>query len=142
MPVRFFQVPLKTMPRAGGQAELTPPKPLRDLAFEYVVVQHGGKEAIVRVEAPEAELKALEKEKDLERLTPAQMRKLRDGYAKPVLKRKLVPQPLSDRDEAAADAGAAEAEPQVEVVEQTVQTVRSGFYLIDVPIVAEEAASQ
>jgi hypothetical protein len=136
MPVRFFQIPLTVRPQRPGTAELIPPKPLREMPFDFVLVRQGGEEAIVRVEAPEAELKALEKAKEVQRLTLSQMKKLRDSYSTPALKKRRFHAQHIASEEPTAAGEQGRPQSQLEVVEQTVQTVRSGFYLIDVPVSA------
>jgi hypothetical protein len=137
MPVKFFQISLTVTSRSGGAAELIPPKPLRELTFEFVLVRQGGEEAIVRVEASEAELKEVEKAKGVKRLTPSQMKKLRDSYPAPALKRKLTMQPTTIGEGTITDNERGVPK-RAEMIEQTVQTVRSGFYMIDVPLALEQ----
>ena len=142
MPAAFFRVPLSVQPTSGGMAELVVPEALRDLAYHFVLVKEGGDEGIVRVEAPEAELKRLDKEGGYDRLTSKQLETVRRGYPPPKLKTRYRPRPQAETlSPQAGDAGEAALAAAYEVdaegnpVIDTVQTVRAGFYLLDVPVI-------
>ncbi len=124
----LFQVTVSVKPKVGGQAELTPAKSLKGVEYRFVAVKEGGDEAIVMVEGPEAELKALEKDKHCRKLTPKQADTLRHSYPALKVKKKFRLQP---------SGGRYETDENGQPIVDTIQTVRSGFYLIDVPVVSE-----
>jgi hypothetical protein len=165
MPVAFFQVPLSVQPKSGGTAEILVPEVLRDLNYGFVIVKEGAEEGIVRVDASETDLKKITGEANCTRLDLASMKALYESYPKPKLKQQYqtkaptpqplpataaIPRPPQVAGEAMepppsqppqAEVGGNIPGQQFETDDQgnpvliTLQTVRSGFYLIDVPIV-------
>jgi len=165
MPVAFFQVPLSVQPKSGGTAEILVPEVLRDLNYGFVIVKEGAEEGIVRVDASETDLKKITGEANCTRLDLASLKALYESYPKPKLKQQYqtkaptpqplpataaIPRPPQVAGEAMepppsqppqAEVGGNIPGQQFETDDQgnpvliTLQTVRSGFYLIDVPIV-------
>ena len=136
MPMAYFKVPLTVRQEGAREAALVPPKVLAGLNYRFVVVKDGGEEAIVRVDEPSSALAKVEKDKRCTRLTRKQLDTVRSGYPPPKLKERYRPQPSA---EATAGAGAAvgvfELDNRGAAIVDVVQTVRSGLYLIDVPVV-------
>jgi hypothetical protein len=132
MPVAFFRTTL-SLQVAGGQAQLLAPEALRGLDYQIVIARDGG-EAIVRVEAPAKTLEQIAEDQAFTRLAPKEAEKLRESYPPPRLKRRYR---LAPPDETGVEHHALDAEgnPLVE----TVQTVRAGFHLVDLPLTAEGA---
>jgi len=165
MPVAFFQVPLSVQPKSGGTAEILVPEVLRDLNYGFVIVKEGAEEGIDRVDVSETDLKKITGEANCTRLDLASMKALYESYPKPKLKQQYqtkaptpqplpataaIPRPPQVAGEAMepppsqppqAEVGGNIPGQQFETDDQgnpvliTLQTVRSGFYLIDVPIV-------
>lgn len=135
MPVAFFQVTLTVKAKRGGEAELVPPKVLQDMDYQFVIVKEGGAEGIVQIEASETKLKEVGGDKECKLLTARQKEKLQESYPLPKLKKKYR---TRSQDQAAGEVasvgGAFEVDEQGQPIVDTLQTVRSGFYLIDVPI--------
>jgi hypothetical protein len=129
----FFQVGVSVEPLAHGQAHLTPVKALKGLNYRFVAVKEGGDEAIVVVEGSDAELKALEKDKSCRKLTPKQAASLRQAYPALKLKKKF----RASAPGVTPVSGPFETDEHGKPIVDTVQTVRSGFYLIDVPLESE-----
>ena len=136
MPVAFFQIPLSVQPGESGYAGLVPPQAVAGLNYRFVIVKEGGEEAIVQIDAPDAELKQVAADAKCKKLTAKQMEALRKSYPPPKLKRKLrAPVQSRETGEAAAKGPPAVDQPD-SMLTNTFQTVRSGFYLIDVPVLA------
>jgi hypothetical protein len=127
----LFQVVTSVKPKAGGEAELVLPEALAGVARRFVAVKEGGEEAILTVNGSAAELKALAQDEHCRKLTPEQADTLRESYPAPKVKKKYRPRSAG----AAPEGGQFETDDQGRIVD-TIQTVRSGFYLIDVPIEA------
>lgn len=127
MATAYFQVQLSVQPTEGGEAQLVLPKVLDALEHQFILVKEGGEEGLIQVEASTAELRKVEKDKHCNKLSKAELDALKNAYPAPKLKQKFHPL-LEDEQEG------------TEVVDlndrpiDTLQTVRSGFYLIDVPI--------
>ena len=89
-------------------------------------------------ESQEAVFNEIEKEKGCKRLTARQVQAVRKSYAEPKLKEKF-----RMRSQVQRPGAPAEGEDLYEIDEKgnrvldTFQTVRSGFYLIDVPVLSE-----
>jgi hypothetical protein len=125
----YFRVQLALQTLNGGRATLDVPPALRAVPHGFVLVNGGGAEAIVRVEQTESVLKMLAHETHCTRLTPKQLEETRARYAAPSVKQRYRPV-----DAAQPSKGYATDKHGQPIVE-TVQTVRSGIYLIDVPVV-------
>jgi len=139
MTMAYFQVDLSVKPGSGGQAELVLPKALKGLDYQFIIVKDGGQEGIIKFEAPAEAIKKLEKHKQCKKLTTKQMEKLMDSYLPPRTKKKY-------REKVEIVEGEGEAVSAVKVFEldqkgqqiiDTVQTVRAGFYMIDVPLLVK-----
>lgn len=130
MTTAFFQVQLSVQPKAGGDAEFILPKVFEGLDYQFVLVKDGGKEGLVKLDASAAQIKTVEKSKQCKKLSKAELESLKKAYPTPKLKQQYHLLPVAEDDE--------DAQPAVEDLESrpidTLQTVRSGFYLIDVPI--------
>ena len=139
MATAYLQVPLTVQPK-GGSAELVPPEAVQNLNYHFVAVKDGGTEAIIRLEEPSAVVKEVEQNEDCKKLTAKQVEAVRKSYPSPKLKqqyRVMQRVEMADQDDARDVQPAADEEPIVD----TIQTVRAGFYLIDVPVVAESDES-
>lgn len=139
MPVAYYQIPLSLQPTGGGQAQLAVPAALHDLSYQFVIVKDGGEEGIVRVDEPKATLDALAKNEGITKLTEKQMTELRAGYPPPRLKERyrLVAAPVAETTGDGSDGVTVEQvalDEQGQQMLETIQTVRAGFYLIDVPV--------
>ena len=134
MPVAFFQVRLSVRPE-GGSAALVPPTVVRDLGYQVVAVKEGGGEGIIRLEEPETVLRKVASHRDCTRLTPKSREELQQSYPPPKLKQRYrEPAAGAEAAESGAEGGQPVPAAAGEPVLETVQTVRSGFYLIDVPL--------
>lgn len=133
MAVEFFQVELTVQPKAGGEAELVVPNVLQGLNYQFILVEDGGKKGILKLDASEAEIKKIEENKNCKKLAESQMKKLKQSYPVPKLKQKYRPQ-TQKASETATASSSFFVDEQGDLVVDTWQTVRSGFYLIDVPI--------
>jgi hypothetical protein len=134
MPVVHFQVKLSVRPGSGGEAKLVLPDMLQDKPYQFVILKAGGEEAIVRVEAPDAVLKEIGKDPGIRKLTSQQAAGLQKSYPRPALKRKYRMQ-TPDPKAASGDLPMTyEVDANGQPIIDTYQTVRSGFYLIDVPV--------
>lgn len=137
MPVEFFQVKLSVQAK-GTSADLVPPKILQDLNYRFIIVKEGGTEGILRIEATAAALKKIEKDKDCQKLTEKQAKERKESYPKPKLKQKYrVKTQPQEGEESGVGANLYEVDEQGKNIVDTFQTVRSGFHLIDVPILVE-----
>ena len=128
MATAYFQVQLSVQPTEGGEAKLVVPKVLNALEHQFILVQEGGEEGLIQVEASTTELRKLEKDKHCKKLSKADLDALKNTYSTPKLKQKF--HSLSESEEGEAEVSDPDNRPI-----DTLQTVRSGFYLIDVPIV-------
>jgi hypothetical protein len=135
MPVAFFQVKLSIKPIGGGQANLVVPKVLRDQHYHFVVVKDGGEEAIIQIEAPKDTLDDIGKDKACTKLTAKQADTLRESYPPARLKQLFRSAAPGASGPAVLSAEEYAADDQGHRIVDTIQTVRSGFYLIDVPVV-------
>jgi hypothetical protein len=136
MPVAFFQIALSVQPK-GGEAELVLPKLFQDVNYRFVIVKDGGEEGIVKLEASEAILKKVEKDKACKKLTKEALKTLQQSYPRPKLKQKYrVRAQTEGRGVMETGSEAFEVDDQGNKIIETFQTVRSGFYLIDVPILS------
>lgn len=135
MPVAFFKTLLSVKPKTGGEAELTVPDVLRSLDYDFVIVKAGAEEGIVRVEATETDFGKIEGDENCQKLSSEEMKQLYDSYPKPKLKQKYQKRAQAkpvDVGETAEELF--ETDEQGKPIVTTLQTVRSGFHLIDVPI--------
>ncbi len=137
MAVAYFQVRLSIEKKSGGEAALSAPAVLQNQNYDFVLVKDGGDEGIVKVDTPDTTLKQIEKDKDCKRLTAKQLEALKGSYPKPKIKNKY--RTLAQNAAGGTDktAGGFELDSAGSKIVDTVQTVRSGFYLIDVRIAQE-----
>ena len=135
MPEGLFQVQLTVKPKAHGEAALVVPEALTDVKLSFVIVKEGGEEAIVNVSTSSDIMKKLERRKDCKRLTAKQSEQLRASYPAPRIKKKYrMHSRTSDQANAESFGKGFEVDGEGRKIVDSFQTVRSGFYLIDVPI--------
>ena len=135
MPIAYFQVRLSVQPKGGGKAEFVPPSMLEGLHYLFVAVKDGGEEGIVKLEEPEAVLKKIEADKDCHKLTVKRLAALQKTYPQPKLKKQYRRRPQGqEAGEVMAMGELFAVDGQGNRIIDTFQTVRSGFYLIDVPV--------
>jgi hypothetical protein len=135
MAVAYFQVSLSVQPKEKGQARLVPPSIMAEHDHQYIIVKDGGKEGIVKLEAPTGVIKEIQKDKDCKKLTTRQMQQLKKSYPSPKLKKKYrVQEQRPDVDEAVTVGGGPVVDATGSPIVDTFQTVRAGFYMIDVPV--------
>lgn len=128
MAIAYFQVQLSVQPTEGGEAQLVLPKVLDALEHQFILVKEGGEEGLIQVEASTAELRKVERDKHCKKLSKVDLDALKKSYPIPKLKQRFHPLPESEvRESETVDLDNRPID--------TLQTVRSGFYLIDVPIV-------
>jgi hypothetical protein len=100
-------------------------------------VNAGAKEAIVRVEAAKQVLSRLADADECRELSIKQAQALISTYQQPKLSRKYRKPPNLSHSPSGPEppvARGGKPEDDQEPVIETVQTVRSGFYLVDVPV--------
>lgn len=138
MPEKYFQIPLSVQVKSGGNAELVSPKVLHGLNYHFVIVKDGGDKGIISIDEADAVLKEVEENKDCKKLTVKQMKTLQKSYPAPKIKK------IYRKRTQILEPGEVETtEEEFEVDEKgnriidTAQTVRSGFYLIDVPVIEQ-----
>ena len=138
MPIAFFQTQLSVRPTSGGQAQIVVPKALQGLDYHFVAVKDGGDEGIVQIEEPKATIEAVEQDPDCKKLTAKQVETARQSYPPPRLKKKFrVRTAPMEAGDSAVVTEQFEVDQHGNRVVDTFQTVRSGFYLIDVPVISE-----
>ncbi|CAG1003468.1 hypothetical protein MYXO_03210 [Myxococcaceae bacterium] len=138
MPTVFFQIKLSVRPKSGGEAELVLPKVLQGLACQFLIVKEGGEEGIIQTDVSGTALKQVEKDPACKKLTAPQMETLKASYPLPKLKTKYRMQAQQPEGRegmfALNEAG--------DRIPDTFQTVRAGFYLIDVPLAQAAKGTQ
>jgi hypothetical protein len=134
MPESIFQVRL-SINKSARRTELAFPDILHDVEFHCLIVKEEGGEALIKVNASTEVVKKIEKHKDCMKLTPKQMEQLRDSYPAPRLKKKYRLRTMPEN-QVGSDTtiDIYELDAQGKKIIDTFQTVRSGFYLFDVPI--------
>ncbi|HEY9605871.1 MAG TPA: hypothetical protein V6C85_29970 [Allocoleopsis sp.] len=136
MAVAFFQVQLSVQTKEHGQAELVVAEVLQKLNYQFVIVKEGGKEGIIKVEDSEENLQKIEQNQSCKKLTESQIQTLKESYPTPKIKQKYrLATPEGSETEQSNEPFAVD-ESGARLVD-TWQTVRSGFYLIDVPILTQ-----
>lgn len=133
----YYQVTLSVRPKSGGAAELALPKSLEGINYGYMIVKDGGTEAIVWVQASEAQLKKLDADPLCKKLTGKQLESLQKSYPAPKLKKVYRLRTIEDAHEN-NPASPYETDKNGNPIVDTVQTIRAGFYLIDVPVTEAE----
>ncbi len=132
MSVAYFQIPLSVRPKAGGEAELVPPEVLQGLNYHFVVVKDNGEEGIINLEANADDFQKVENTQNCKKLSEKKMESLRDSYPTPQVKKRYRQRPATEESDAQF-----EVDEQGNKIADSYQTVRSGFYLIDVPILEQ-----
>lgn len=135
MPTTYIQAKLTVQPTAG-QAELVVPEVLRGLNYRFVIIKDGGEECIVQLDAPAATLENIGQDPACTRLSAKQAKSLLASYPPPRIKRLFRIEAPTVNDPAAPLIEQVALNEQGRQIIDTFQTVRSGFYLIDVSIVA------
>ncbi len=130
----YFKVPLSLSVKPKGEAELLPPDILTGLDFNFIQVKENGEEAIVTLAATDPTLQQVEETPECVKLTLAQAQNLKDQYQSPRIKQKYRPATVNPA-EPEQENQPFETDQQGNRIIDTYQTVRSGFYLIDTPIV-------
>jgi hypothetical protein len=133
MPAAFFQVRLSVQPSSGGEAELILPGVLQGLNYRFVIVKEGGEEGIIKLEEPDAVIEKVENA--CKKLAENQVETLQGSYPKPKIKKKFR---MRAQTQGPGAIGMIpenfEVDDQGNRLVDSIQTVRSGFYLIDVPV--------
>jgi len=129
----YFNVPLLLSVIPGRKAELVPPGVLSDLDFKFVRVKENGEEAIIVLEAAEPDLRRVEETPGCVRLTPHRARVLKNRYRAPRIKQKYRVRSVN-LSEPAERSDPFERDEWGNRVIDIYQTVRSGIYIIDIPI--------
>ncbi len=133
MAIAFFQIPLSVKPTGGGDAELVAPEVLQGLNYRYVIVKEGGEEGIIKLEESQQVRRKVAEQQDCKKLTAKQVEELKQNYPRPKLKEKYrTHQQVEEEDEVTDEPF--ELDDKGNRIIDTIQTVRSGFYLIDVPV--------
>lgn len=133
MAVAIFQIPLSVKPNAGGEAQLVPPEILQDLNYRFIIVKEGGEEGIVKLNEPQQGLQKVAEQRDCKKLTAKQLEDLKQSYPRPKIKQKYrIREQVQEENGATAEPF--ELDDKGNRIIDTFQTVRSGFYLIDVPV--------
>lgn len=138
MPEKFFQITLSVDPKSEGNAELVSPEVLQGLNYHFVIVKDGRDEGIISIDEPDAVLKEVEEDKDCNMLTVKQMKTLQKNYPAPKIKkiyRKRTQ--VLEPGEIETTGDEFEVDENGNRIIDTFQTVRSGFYLIDVPVIEQ-----
>jgi hypothetical protein len=135
MPVSFFQISLSVQAKSGGYADLVPPKVLQRMNYHFLILKDGGEEGIIQLEESEEVLEEVGKNENCKKLTEEQMKDLQASYPIPKLKKKYRMR-TQEADQSRTTVLPFEVDEQGNKIVDTFQTVRSGFYLIDVPVLA------
>jgi len=132
MPEVYLQVKLVVRRAGGGAAELVLPPQLEGVNFRFLLVKDGAEEGIVSVvdEAPSL-VERLQKAVEITKLSLEQLESIRASYPAPRLKQKYRVQAVSEGETPTA---LVETDDEGNRIVETVQTVRCGYYLIDVPV--------
>jgi hypothetical protein len=141
MAMAYFQVDLSVKPEKEFQAELVLPAALKGQDYQFLIVKEGGQEGIVKLEASADAIEKIGKQKQCRKLTKKQMEKLMASYPPPRIKEKYrekVETVVGDGDAAVA-VQVFELDRKGKQIIDTVQTVRAGFYMIDVPVLIKGA---
>ena len=135
MSIASFKVALSIKPAGGGEAKLVVPKVLHGQDFQFVIVKDG-EEGIISLNAPTEVIKKVEKDQKCKKLTKKEMEKVINSYPQPCIKELYRPKAqIQEKDREGEIVNEPfEVDDKGERVIEKVQTVRSGFYLIDVPI--------
>jgi hypothetical protein len=135
----FFRVRLSVDSGMGGQASLKLPEHFEELKHQFAIVKEGCEECVIRVNASETDLKNIERKGNCQRLTKEQLKLLISKfYPRPKLKIKYRVKTSSEEIDSAMPSGDVYVlDEQGHRITDTYQTVRSGFYLVDVPILSE-----
>lgn len=135
----YFEVKLSVKPEGGGAARLVIPNVLQRLDYQFVMVQEGGREGVILLDESTDTAKKVARDKKCKKLTKKQMEKVLAGYPPPRLKKKFRFRELNAKAEDLDVADQFEVDKKGEHIVDTFQTIRSDFYLIDVPVLAKNA---
>ncbi len=139
MSENFFQITLSIEPKSNGKAELVSPKVLLELNYQFVIVKDGGNEGIISIDEPDAVLKEVEENKDCKKLTVEQMKISQKSYPAPRIKKIFRKRTqILGPGELETTGEEFEVDEKGNRIIDIVQTVRSGFYLIDVPVLEQQ----
>lgn len=128
MAIAFFQVPLSVQTKDYGEADLGMPEVLQNVNYQFLIVKEGGEEGIIQVETSEATLQEIEQNEHCQKLNESQLETLKASYPTPKIKQKYRLSTIGNEEPFVVDESG-------ERVIDNWQTVRSGFYLIDVPVI-------
>lgn len=136
MVMAYFQVDLSVKPLSRGQAEVVPPKVLEGRDYQFIIVKEGVEEGIIQLNAPSDVMRQIEKDKQCRKLKKDEMKKLMETYPRPRIKKKYheKTEVLKGKDEEATPIKVVDLDHNGNQIIDTVQTVRAGFYMIDVPV--------
>ena len=136
MPYAFFRVRLSVQPKGAGEAELVPPNVLQGLNYRFVIVKDGAEEGIINLDESEPVLKKVEDDRNCIRLAGEQMKSLEKSYPKPRIKNKYRMRTQTEEAGATGSGGGLfELDDNGNRIVDAFQAVRSGFYLMDVPVI-------
>lgn len=118
MATAYFKIPLSVESK-GGTARVVPPKELKKFNYQFVIVKEEGTEGIIKINTSSDDLKKIENIKKCEKLSKKQMEQIIIiNYPEPILKQKY----------------RSEVDSEGNRICDTFQIVRSGYYLIDIPV--------
>ncbi|KOU08787.1 hypothetical protein ADK86_03230 [Streptomyces sp. NRRL F-5755] len=129
----YLRVKLAVRPTGGGAAQLVVPPELEDVNYRFVLVKDGAEEGIVVIDEAPSLITRLQRTTSITRLSGKRLAEVRAGYPPPRVKQKYrVPEVSAGE----APTTGFETDEEGRPVVEAVQTVRSGFYLIDVPVIS------
>ena len=139
MAVAYYQIDLSVRPAADGGGAFVIPKVLQTQDYQFILVKDGGKEAVIKMEASSTEIKKVAKDNKCKKVTKTQATKILKDYPAPRLKMKYRQTMITEKTEDDVERMIEnfETDKKGKRILDTIQTVRSGFYLIDVPVRAK-----
>lgn len=137
MAVAYFQVDLSVRPAGDGGAAFVIPKVLQTQNYQFVLVKEGGAEGVVEIEASAAEIKKVDADKKCKKVSKKQAEKIIKDYPAPRLKKKYRQSIEAGKTKTAVEhlTEPFEIDKNGKRTIDTFQTVRSDFYLIDIPVI-------
>jgi hypothetical protein len=142
MSTAYFQIPVSIQSDPDATARLAPPRALTNLDLHYIRVDERRLKAIVRMSAPKERLQEVVEDQRNQELTQEQVASALNDYPPPRLKTKYrVLAQLRAADEGNGEAQVIDPfvlDDQGNRITDTFQIVRSGFYLIDVPVALDK----
>lgn len=136
MVIAFFQVQLSIKNKEHGEAELVLPEGSPEADYQFILVKEGGEEGIVKVEDSEENIQEIEKNENWKKLRESEMETLKESYPIPKIKQKYR-LPTQSESETETSTEPFVVDESGDRLVDTWQTVRSGFYLIDVPVLTQ-----